>query len=54
MTKQKQCAYWFLTINPSSECYDNIHDIIKGLSQDNPQLEYSYIYHTHQAIFLYN
>lgn len=45
MTKQKQCAYWFLTINPSAECYNDVPNIIENITKDYPQFEYSYIYH---------
>lgn len=45
--KQKQCAYWFLTINPQSECYNDFPTIMNNLLEDNPKLEYSYIYHNH-------
>lgn len=48
MKKEKQCAYWFLTINPSAECYNDIENIIKQLNDDYPRLEYSYIYHHHK------
>lgn len=46
MQKEKQCAYWFLTINNNAECYNDFKSIIEKLSLDYPKMEYSYIYHT--------
>ena len=48
MTKQKQCAYWFLTINPSAECYSAVQTILDNIVEDYPNAEYSYIYHHHK------
>lgn len=48
MTKQKQCAYWFLTINPSAECYSAVQSILDNIVEDYPNAEYSYIYHHHK------
>ena len=41
----KQCAYWFLTINELAECFNNISVILKSLYDENPNIEFSYILH---------
>lgn len=41
-----QCSYWFLTINPNAKCYNELDDILKRLSVDNPLFRYSYITHS--------
>ena len=46
-TKQKQCAYWFMTINPSAECYNQLDEILQDFINQNPSMEYAYIVHTH-------
>lgn len=45
MAKEKQCAYWTLTINENAKCYDNIQNIINEQLESNPNMEYSYIKH---------
>lgn len=45
MNRQKQCAYWTLTINEGAKCFNNISNIIIDLVNENPNLEYSYILH---------
>ena len=45
MNNNKQCAYWFLTIHENAKSYENIENILNDLVEDNPNIEYSYIYH---------
>ena len=45
MEKQKQCAYWFLTINEKASCFSNLQQIIDNELLSNPNIEYSYIKH---------
>lgn len=41
----KQCAYWFLTINEKSKCYNDFENIVKSLCEIEPNLEYAFIKH---------
>lgn len=45
MANNKQCAYWFLTINENAKCYEDFENLINKVSEDEPNLEYAYIKH---------
>lgn len=41
----KQCSYWSLTINENASCFSLVQSILDNLLTDNPNIEFSYIYH---------